>query len=524
MTTPLQDTRGEPARRWRDRGLPESGWPAGYAALIDHYALRVPPPPHLAMVAERHEPESTSQWKVLPRRYRPDDTVEAHLEFALKYEGLSLAVLNALFEAISPEIVCSFVRESPTGKYARRAWFLYEWLTGRELDVDDIDSRPRAVPVVDPSQQVALHEGKLSQRHRVRNNLPGVPRFCPMVRWTDELQDAVAKQLDQQAREVVGRTHPDIVARAAAFLLLDDSQSSFRIEGEALPPDRARRWGRAVAEAGSRELTVDELVRLQRIVIGDSRFVDIGLREEGGFVGERHRYTRNPIPEHISARAEDLRDLVEGIIAYEERATSNGVDPVIAAAVVAFGFIYAHPFQDGNGRIHRWLIHHGLARAGYNPPELPLPVSAAILRNVSEYRNVLESYSRPLLDCIDWEVTERKNVRVLNDTVDHYRFFDATTHAEFLYECVEETVTRDLPEEVAYLEGYDRFAQRVQQIVDMPADTIDLLHRFLRQNDGVLSKRARTKEFSALTSDEVAAIEGIYEECLAGVLRQELRE
>lgn len=232
-----------------------------------------------------------------------------------------------------------------------------------------------------------------------------------------------------------------------------------------------------------------------------------------GFVGERDRRTRAPLPEHISARSEDLRDLLEGIIAYEDRAVPASIDPVIAAAVVAFGFVYVHPFQDGNGRVHRWLIHHVLARAGYHPPELPFPISAAILRNVSSYRHVLESFSRPLLECIDWEVTERKNVRALNETADYYRYFDATAHAEFLYRCVAETVERDLPEEVAYLEGYDRFVERVQQMVDMPTGMLDLLHRFLRRSDGKLSKRARTKEFSRLAPDEIARIEQAYEEC-----------
>jgi hypothetical protein len=102
---------------------------------------------------------------------------------------------------------------------------------------------------------------------------------------------------------------------------------------------------------------------------------------------------------------------------------------------------------------------------------------------------------------------------LLNDTADYYRFFDATAQAEFLYRCVSETVKHDLPEEVAYLEAYDRFVERVQQIVDMPSDTVDLLHRFLRQNEGALSQRARTKEFGALTPDEVREIEQIHNEC-----------
>jgi Fic family protein len=187
------------------------------------------------------------------------------------------------------------------------------------------------------------------------------------------------------------------------------------------------------------------------------------------------------------------------------------MDPVVAAAAVAFGFVYIHPLEDGNGRLHRWLIHHVLARAGYNPPGIIFPVSAAILREIDAYRRVLESYSEPLLPLIEWRATDTGNVEVLNDTADYYRYFDATEHAEFLYHCVRETVERDLPAEVSYLEAYDRFVRGVQEMVDMPASTVDLLHRFLRQNSGRLSQRARTREFAALTDEEIARVEQLYE-------------
>jgi Fic family protein len=70
----------------------------------------------------------------------------------------------------------------------------------------------------------------------------------------------------------------------------------------------------------------------------------------GGFVGEHDRESRMPIPDHISARPEDLRALIEGLVAFD-RGAARGIDPVIAAAVLAFGFVYIHPFVDGNGRI-----------------------------------------------------------------------------------------------------------------------------------------------------------------------------
>lgn len=125
------------------------------------------------------------------------------------------------------------------------------------------------------------------------------------------------------------------------------------------------------------------------------------------------------------------------------------------------------------------------------------------------------SYSRPLLPLIDWRATGRGNVEVLNDTADFYRYFDATAHAEFLYRRVKETVEEDLPAEVRYLEAYERFSAGVQNVVDMPARTVDLLHRFLRQHEGRLSKHARAREFSSLTDLEVSRIERLFEEAFA---------
>ena len=187
------------------------------------------------------------------------------------------------------------------------------------------------------------------------------------------------------------------------------------------------------------------------------------------------------------------------------------MDPVIAAACLSFGFVYIHPFEDGNGRIHRYLIHHELAVSGYNPPGLVFPVSAVILKRIDEYRDVLQSYSHKILPLIDWEITEDKNVRVQNKTDYMYRFFDATPHAEFLFSCVKETVDVDLPEETCFLQKYDEFRRSVESLVDMPAPTIDLLFRFLRQNDGHFSKRAKQKEFSALREDEIKYIEELYQ-------------
>jgi len=507
MTKPPRKPFSGPVTVFHEKRLPEQAKPAGYAALIDAYGLQVPLPLTLSAISTRHKTAREGGWRLLSPRYEPQATLEGHLTFALKHEGLDLAVLNRLFRALDPGEIEAIVRAKPTSTYGRRVWFLYEWLTAKKLDLPDL-KRGTYTPVVDPKLQWAA-EGTNSPRHRVRNNLPGTPEFCPLVFRTEALDEFLAMDLAARAREIVADVPADVLARTAAFLLLKDSKASYVIEGESPPHDRIQRWGRAIGEAGRQPLDLDELLRLQRIVIGDERFVHLGLREVEGFVGEHDRESRMPLPDHISARPQDLPSLIDGMIAFDRNAAPH-IDPVIAAAVLAFGFVYAHPFEDGNGRIHRYLIHHVLAMRGFNPPGVVFPVSAAILDRIKEYRRVLETYSQRLLPVVKWKATERGNVEVINDTGDFYRFFDATPHAEFLYACVRKTIEEDLPNETAYLRRYDAFRAGVEAMIDMPDSTIDLLFRMLRQNSGRLSKRAREREFAQLTDDEAQRIEEIY--------------
>lgn len=489
------------------RPLPEVAIPVGYAALIDAFELAVPTPTRLAAIGPRHKVYEADGWKLYTPRHRPDANLSGHLTFALRYEGLDLAVLKRLFLVTGSEPIAALVRAAPTGAYARRIWFLYEWLLDARLDLPDATQGSYAL-VVDPGQQWAI-DGMTSSRHRVKNNLPGTPVYCPLIFRSPLLEQLVARNLSDEARRLVAEVPADLLARTAAFLLLKDSRSSFQIEGEDPPQDRIQRWGHVIAEAGRRSIDRTELERLQRIVIGDARFVHLGLRDQGGFVGEHDRLDGTPIPDHISARHQDLPALIDGLTAFD-RGAAQSLDAVLAAAVLAFGFVYIHPFEDGNGRLHRYLIHHVLAERGFNPPGLVFPVSAVILDRIDDYRRALESYSRRLLPFIRWRPTDRGNVEVLNETADFYRYFDATPHAEFLFECVARTIDVDLPAETAFLRGYDSFKTQVKRMIDMPDRVLDLLYRFLRQNEGKLSKRAREKEFADLTDNEAAEIEAIY--------------
>jgi endoglucanase Acf2 len=153
---------------------------------------------------------------------------------------------------------------------------------------------------------------------------------------------------------------------------------------------------------------------------------------------------------------------------------------------------------------------------GYTRRDMILPVSAAILDRISDYQEILEDYSSQRIDLIEWKPTPNHNIRILNETIDLYRYYDLTPQAEFLYECIEETINRIIPEEIDYLEKYDRLTNAINSFINLPNTRVDLLIKYLNQNKGKLSKRKRQKDFDELTEEEISTIEEYYLEIYEG--------
>ncbi len=500
---------------FQDKIVPKGTQLAGWAALVQALGLQAPVR-QPSCVSEKYVGGSQREeggFRIFDKRYQPGDQFADHLTFALRHENIDLLVLKRAFDAVPKAVLEDYVRSTPTGTQTRRAWFFYEVLTGQTLDVEDAPN----VTAVDALNTKAYFtaNGKISKRHKIRDNLLGSGDWCPVIRRTKQLEAFTALGLAKCAAETVGRTGQHIATRAASFLLLADSRASFEIEGERAPRSRLERWGKAVLQAGKNALTLEELIRLHSILIEDTRFVFPGLRPDGVFLGERDPLG-DPLPEFIGARPQDLEDLCSGMLAANSRMRDDGIDPVLQATATAFGFIYIHPFQDGNGRVHRCLIHHVLAERKYTPPGIVFPVSSVMLDRIDEYRRTLQAHSKPLMDFIEWRPTSEHNVEVLNDTADLYRYFDCTEAAEFLYACVQRTVEYDLPKEIDYLRRHDEAMVRIREMIDMPDRLAQNLIQFIRQNGGTLSKRKRKKDFSALTDDEVQELEKIVQDVFEG--------
>jgi len=500
---------------FQHEAVPSNTKLVGLAALVAAFNVQAPLRKRSVVSDQliRGHVRESGAWKIYESRFDPEDTVQGHLGFAMRHEVFDLLVLKRVFDAIPAGEIASFVNQAPTGIPQRRAWFLYEHLTQKTVDIPDASKSLTAIEALD-SKQYFTTKGTLSRRHRVKDNLLGVRGFCPTIRRTPELEAYAKKDLSKKAKETVGRVSASVVARAASFLLLADSKASFEIEKERPPRSRIEKWGRAVMQVGKHPLTLDEILRLHGILIDDPRFSGGELRKYGVFLGD-HTADGEPVPEFIGARADDLNGLLSDLILANSRMKDVGLDPVIQAAATAFGFVYVHPFGDGNGRLHRCLIHQVLSERQFTPPGVLFPVSAAMLDWIDEYQKMLQAHSQPLMPYIEWTPTVQGNVEVTNETVDLYRYFDCTVAAEFLYRCVERTVEKDLPREIDYLKRRDEALRRIMDMVDVPNQMAEQFVLYAQRNGGILPKKRR-KEFYKLTDDEVRNFESVVQDAFDG--------
>jgi Fic family protein len=198
---------------------------------------------------------------------------------------------------------------------------------------------------------------------------------------------------------------------------------------------------------------------------------------------------------------------MDGLVASHGRMDGGNVPAVVHAAAVAYGFVFLHPFEDGNGRIHRFLIHNILARRGFTPAGIIFPVSAAMLKNLADYDASLESFSRPLMTLVEYTLDGQGRMTVQNDTAGWYRYIDLTPQTETLFRFIEQTIDSELVEELAFLANYDQTRKAIQEILDMPDRKIDLFIQACLQNNGRLSPRKRASHFDFLSDKEITRME-----------------
>ena len=484
--------------------------PAGYTYLLEKFALAGMPNWHGSSVSTTGTNYSKIQDsfvdEVFRTQYWPGNKVGDHLEFALKYDGVNLGLLVRIFEHVPQEELTEYIKSKPIGKYARRIWFFYEFLTGKQLPIDDITSG-NYVDALESNKYYTVQNGGKFQRYRIVNNLLGLKAaFCPIIRRTEKLAQLDSADLRKKCEDIVTKYPPELLRRALSYLYNKETKSSFEIEHIKPKASRTEKLITSLELAGKEDFCEKErLIELQNRIV-DPRFKDSDYRISQNYVGQTAAYQKEVI-HFICPKPDDLPNLMLGLIESHKRMKEGNVSPVIHAAAIAYGFVFLHPFEDGNGRIHRFLIHNILSLQGMVPRGLMFPVSAVMLKNPADYDASLESFSRPLLQLIDYRLGEMGQMTVENDTACWYQYMDMTAQAEALYEFIAKTIEEELVEELSFLANYDNTKKAIQDIIDMPDRLIDLFIQLCLQNNGSLSVRKRSAHFDFLTDEELSLME-----------------
>jgi len=479
--------------------------PAGYAFLIEHFGLSVLPNWHTSSVSPTGTLRSTIQDErvesVYPQSYWPGNRTGDHLEFALKYDGVNLGILSALFDEVDADEIAAWVSSKPTGKYARRVWFLYEFLAGRELPLPDL-SKGNYIELLESDRYYTTTPNRRVQRQRVFDNLLGGRAFCPIIRRTEKLATMEGIDLRKRCEEVVSSYPPELLRRALSYLYNKETRSSFEIEHIKPNASRTERFIGLLEVAEHKDFCEKTLLIDVQNRIVDPRFRDTDYRANQNYVGQSVSYQKQLV-HYVCPKPGDLPELMDGLLFAHQVMKEGAVPAIIHAAAISYGFVFMHPFEDGNGRIHRFLIHNILFLRGAIPKGLMFPVSAAMLKNPALYDHSLEAFSNPLMRIVEYDLDDLGRMTVQGETGRLYRHIDMTAQAEALYDFVKLTIEHELVEELDFLVNYDRTKQAVQEIVDMPDRLIDLFIQLCLQNNGRLSAKERESHFGFLTDEEV---------------------
>lgn len=322
--------------------------------------------------------------------------------FALKHEGINLCILSQALEAIPAEHLLNELEKAPNGVFIRKACFLWESFTGRQLDYT-LPVRGSVVALFDPEIYITGPSVR-SRRWRVDFNGLGSLRYCATVEFTPELESLLSLDILGRAKTFMATLPAEMMDRAINWAYLHETLDSFAIEKEEPSEEKSRRFVQLLRQAhDGRELSKEYLVELQNSTVSNP-FDKAALFRHGQ--NHLHNGLRGAAGvSYIPPEPDLCRELMGELMTFANQ-SSREVDPLVAAAVTAFGFVFLHPFMDGNGRLSRFLIHQTLCHSGALENGLLLPVSVAMKHEEPNYLAALKDFSQPARDF--WNVALRQ--------------------------------------------------------------------------------------------------------------------
>ncbi|MBK5003189.1 Fic family protein [Pseudomonas sp. S31] len=461
----------------------------GYAHLRNRLAVSALPLKRPAVVQPVTRIGEIGRTLAVPQRQAPEEhDLLGHVLFALKHEGINLTILAQVLPHIPVEDFAAALHGSPNGVYLRKASFLRESFSGEQI--------PQASPVTgayaplfDPARYIT-RPGDRNPRWRIEFNGLGDLSYCACVERSPEVSALLEHDIIGRAREFIESLAPVMMDRAIQWAYLHETQDSFAIEKEAPTEDKSRRFIQLLRQAHERlPLTEDYLVQLQNAAISNPYDLAAAFRHEQNHLANGLQGAAGV--SYVPPPPELCRELMEGLMRFANTAPQQ-VDPLVAAGIISFGFVFLHPFMDGNGRLSRFLIHHALCQSGALENGLLLPVSVAMKREERMYMETLQLFSRPVRDFweVNWIDFDQYSFDFQgSDAI--YRYWDATASVVFTCQMAKRALEVELREETVFLANYDAVYKAVDEKTDVRGSDLANLVMMCLSNGGVVSKNRR---------------------------------
>lgn len=472
----------------------------GYAWL--HETLRLPtlPPVPRAIIGATTKILLAGDMLLVPAAVAPkNDCALEHVLFALKHEGCNLGLLSCALKQLPAADLEEELRQRPNSRFARVAACLWEHYNQTAL-ADPAKISGPYVDVFDKKIYFEDPQGTRYPRWRVRFNGIGSIDYCVSIRRTAQIEQLQQCDILSGLERFVAQVGAVMLDRALAWAYLSETESSFEIERETPCTDKAERFVQLLHHAhDGRALSEDYLVELQQSIVSNPLDQAVSYRTEQNWLRNQ---MRGPVGvSYVPPSPDDIDDLMQAFNHLCNHPPA-GLDPLMLASIASFGFVYIHPFMDGNGRLSRFLFHHALCRSGRMTKGFLLPVSIAIKRNEGEYLAVLQAFSQPARRL--WQVRTTGDSELEFSTgasADLYRYWDATAAVAFGLRMAKEALEHDLQQETRFLAGYDRVLRMVNDRYDVRSTLLPTLINACYEQNGRVSLNLR-KKFGHLVQEQ----------------------
>ncbi|HRL36977.1 MAG TPA: Fic family protein, partial [Ottowia beijingensis] len=309
---------------------------------------------------------------------------------------------------------------------------------------------------------------------------------------------------------------PQMLERALSWAYLSETEGSFAIERETPPQDKAALFVGLLQRAHDRQpLTEDYLVALQNAAVTNPLDRAVQFRTEQNRLQDSRLgaagVTYVPPPPELAA------ELMAHLMALANQRPAP-LDALAHAALVSFAFVFIHPFMDGNGRLSRFLIHHGLGQAEALPRGFLLPVSVAMKRHEADYLAALQAFSRPAraLCQVLWAGDDDYTFDWAAGADTWFRYMDVTEGVRFTLEMALAALETHLQGEVAFLALFDEVRRHIEARHDLRGSDLATLIVTIWQNGGVLSATRRKRFAERVQGHVLDALEAAVQRRMRG--------